>query len=219
MSESITEHARIEFDSNLIPRKLDGERLNVGIVSLVVSTLHRTAAQIGNQLGLGELKFITSLGGGAAMKLDITDTNPVFTLLNAVTNWAEADGKTTQATQLLEYPLLPNVPEIRSLLESTQRIRSCSFQRLNSGNWEHTTFDENLPILTIEAVAMLLLQMNVLCREQKYPRGRLRIRWEQGTLWFWVTQGEKLMIVLTDASITPEEDDLVVRCGEAFQLL
>jgi hypothetical protein len=219
MKTLIRQLARIDFSDRLIPTESQGQRLNKAIVSLIMGTVRVTAMQAAEKLDFGTLESLQLMGEGQAMTLDYTAGASHFILFGRVSRWMDLHTGPEAAPQDGCYPLLPTIGEIQRLLEVTPGVLSCSFQRLASGNWEHHTFDSSLKILKLEAAAMLLLQVDVLCREQKYPRGRLRMHTSAGDVWFWVSPMEKLMMILTDRSAPAASIALSLNCGEAFQLL
>lgn len=220
LSTSIRQVSGIQFDALFTARKMTGEKLNAGIVSLVMTTLQRTASQVGKQLELGHIQRIRAMGRGRVGDWTYGDGAHTYDLYDAVSSWADLEPLLREPANILpDFPLLPQPPEIRRLLESEKGVRSCSFQRLSSGNWEHYTFDHSLKILLLETAAMLVLQMDVLCREQHFPRGRMHLQWEGGSLWFWVSELENLMMILCGPELSAEEIQLLIRCGDAFQLV
>lgn len=210
----------VVFDAQLMPRKTTGEPLNASILGLVMTTLRRTAEQVGTTLELGDVRRIRAMGLGHASELTFQDGGAEYRLHHGVSSWADLEPALSEPTDVLaEYPLLPTPLEIRHLLHGETRTRSCSFQRLSSGDWEHFAFDADLAELKLESVAMLMLQMDVLCREQDYPRGRFHLEWADGAIWFWVSEMENLMMAVTHADPTAEEIQLLIRCGDAFQVI
>lgn len=218
MSGSIETVATIDFDASFMPRKASGERQNTGITSLVANTVQITATQASERLQLGQPTKFASMGAGRGMRLDFGRFKR-FELYQSVSSWTEINFGHEQEMTHPEYPLLPQVSEIRRLLEGERISRSCSIQRLSSGNWEHHCFDQSIEEINLESAAMLLLQIDVVCREQRFPRGRQRIDCERGIIWFWVSQLEKLMMIITQPNAKPEQLDLAIRCGEAFQII
>lgn len=211
--------ARIFFDANAIPRRREGEKLDHHIASLIITTLQRTAAAMGEQLGLGGVKRIRAMGKGEVTILTFAAEEILFDWRRGISSWMDIEPALAQPTDVLpDYPVVPTAPEIRHLLQAETRCRSCSFQRLSSGNWEHFTFDDSLKILTLESIAMMMLQIDILCREQGYPRGRFHLHWTNGSIWFWISELENLMMVLTPAELSPLELQFLIRCGDAFLL-
>ncbi len=212
-------YARLAFDDRFIARRREGEKLDANRVSLLVTTLQRTASGLSQLLGLGVPQLIESIGRGEAMSIALSAAEIQFDWWREVVAWADFVPELRESTTILpDYPLVPSPPEIRHLLEAETALRSVSFQRLASGNWEHATFDAGLPILSLEKVAMMMLQIDLLCREQGYPRGRFHLACEHGSLWFWVSELENLMLALAPNDLPARDLQLLVRCGEAFQL-
>lgn len=209
---------RIGFNERFLPTQIDGEVADTAIVSLLALTMERTARTASEKLQLGALRQARTMGRGEAAAFTFGEPRSV-SLYDDVSAWADLrNTNEPPRDDLVEYPVVPQAPEIHHLLREQTAARACSFQRLSSGNWEHFTFDNALGILELEAVAMLLLQMDVICREQAIPRGRLHVQWEQGEIWFWVSEMENLMMILTGPNPTPADLDLFCRCGDAFQL-
>ncbi len=211
---------RISFDQNFLPARIEGEKLDMSMTSLLVTTFQRIFRTIGERLNLGTAKEVRTLSMGRLLTITFSDELHTFEVFDAVSAWNDLDDAGDETVDAMsEYPLLPGYMEIRQLLEESTAAHSCSFQRLTSGNWEHFTYDDSLEIIPLETSAMLLLQMDVLCREQKLPRGRMRLTFEEGALWFWVTELENLMLVVASNDLSAEDQDCIHRCGEAFLIL
>ncbi|MGF1450611.1 MAG: hypothetical protein ACFB21_00885 [Opitutales bacterium] len=211
--------ARILLDSRSMPKRREGEKLDYNIAGLVVGTLQRTANAISDKLDLGPVTAIRAMGRGECTRVVFGAEEITFDWFRNISSWVDIEPSLEHPTDVLpDYPVLPSPPEIRRLLEAETACRSCSFQRLASGNWEHFTFDETLQILPLESAAMMMLQIDILCREQGYPRGRFHLQWASGGIWFWISEIENLMMVLEPSEISPHELQLLIRCGDAFLL-
>ena len=222
MTESATTagelRARLLFDPRCIAKKREGEKIDHNIAGLVVGTLQRTAAAISKPLDLGSIQTIRAMGAGEALTTTFSPEETSLDWYRGISSWEDLETASTESDILPDYPLVPDPPEIKHLLAVETGFRSCSFQRLASGNWEHATFDPSVPIVTLENVAMMMMQIDILCKQQGYPRGRYHLRWERGGVWFWISEQENLMLVLTPVEVTPVEIQFLTRCGDAFLL-
>ncbi len=205
---------KISFDEDFLCEDAEGEDLTE--LSLLLTTLSRSAAQCAEVLGVGSLQALASWEPGRSLHLQRRAEGFEYARNQGVSGWEDLEELPVVEAFSQAVILEQTRPEIRACLRDLAGVDWAGIREFETSNWDICSPDSHVGSESTQTATKLVLQLDALLKGSGSPRSRIRLDFEQGSLWSWSNRQDDYLMVLSTRDIDVSQRASLMRAGEAF---
>lgn len=200
------------FSQDFWPQQVDGDK-DATELGLLLATICRSGGGAGESFAAGELNQVISWAATGGMRLERTEGGYCFESYRNICGWSDLNAQWKQAGPF-DLPLVANHSEIMDGLGVLPDLVWAGIRSQESNRWTERSGPTQAG--KPHEAAMNILQIDVLLKSHKQPRGRLCLCYAQGSFWCWADARENYMMAFIRDSGNAASQQAIIRFGEAF---
>ena len=208
----------LTFGQDFLSAEGADESVDTAELGLLLGTLTRSCENCGTSLEAGTLQSLLSWESGQAIRLERTQEGFNYACWEGVSGWEDFDDVPWAQVLSTEYLLDVTRLEVVDRLCGLPGVAWTGIRDFESGQWEECTCFMELPQERIQQATRLVLQLDTLLKGHNCPRGRLRLDFDQSSLWAWSNSGDDYLMAMADRDLPLSSRGALLRIGEAFML-
>lgn len=203
----------IRFTNDFTAVQVDGDIEDSSSFSVTLMTAIRSLSTGAEALSLGPIKSMRGLNAGAGFVLTLDESGHNLKKFDGVALWS--DLSPNAEAKLGSFPVLPATEDLSGWIDQINDVRWRGLRSQTDDTWAHYN-RESAEESVISSFALAVLQLDLLVRSLKLPRRQLQIQFANGMLMTSVNEDSDFLLVLCDASPTPQSLATLERCLSFF---
>lgn len=185
-------------------------------LSLLLTTLFRSAEGCGEILDAGPLQRMISWQPGAGLHLVKTETGFRYEKYLSVTGWEDFEADDVRLAMTGSWQLHLTLQEILDAMTRLDGLYWAGIRDFETSRWNECHLDTAVDSETLHQSAKMALQLDILFKGHGLPRGNLRLDFAKSSLCSWSNTRDDYYMALTQSELPAAGRAVLVRCGQAF---